>query len=141
MLNLNKRERKIIILLCFVFILTEIIDNMLDHLIENSIIHSIIQILLFLILLIIVIKLFFNYKKKIEKLVPYELMDILLFIDIEKKKGILLNQSRLIRKLNITKPTMKKRLNQLIDMEYIYFEKEGNKKYIKMTDKGKSVLK
>lgn len=135
-------NKSIILSLFIVFIITEIIDDVFDHLLGNSIIHSIIQLFIFIIFFFIVTKIFLNYhKKRINNLIPSELMNILIAINSEKEKGVLVNQAKLMKILNITKPTMKKRLSQLIDFEYISFEENGNSKYIKITPLGMSVIK
>jgi DNA-binding MarR family transcriptional regulator len=68
-------------------------------------------------------------------------MSILAIIKEYEVKGVLLNQSKIQKKLNVTKPTMKKRLDSLIELKYVFFEKEGNDKYIKLTSLGNSIIK
>jgi len=55
--------------------------------------------------------------------------------------GILINQITLMKKIDITKPTMKKRIETLLELDYINFEKEGNNKYIKLTELGNTIVK
>ncbi|USN45713.1 MAG: hypothetical protein H6502_01110 [Candidatus Woesearchaeota archaeon] len=81
------------------------------------------------------------YKRRINKLMPEELMKIMQMIDDENKKGILINQSKLRKKLKITKPTIKKRIDFLIEMNYVSFEEKGNNKYLKLTTLGNSLFK
>lgn len=142
MFNYDKQDKNLLLTLLFTFILTEIIDDIFDHILGNSVIHSVIQLLLFLILFFIVAKLFLGYyKKKITKLVPEELMDILRTINNENSKGVLVNQVKLIKILDVTKPTMKKRIDQLTGLKYVSFEENGNNKFIKLTDLGNSLIK
>ena len=138
----DDQDRNLFIVLFMVFIITEIIDDVFDHLLGSSITHSILQLFLFLVLFFIVAKLFLGfYKQKINKLIPEELMMILKVINEENIKGILINQSKLRRKLDITKPTMKKRIDSLIELQYIFFEEKGNNKYLKLTKPGESLIK
>jgi len=75
------------------------------------------------------------------RLIPEELMTILKIIKEAETKGILINQKDMRIKLNITKPTMKKRVNNLMELQYIFFEKKGNHKYIRLTQLGNSIIK
>ena len=142
MIEFKKSYWKVVFTLLIVFIITEIIDDIFDHLLGSSIIHSVIQLFIFIILFFIITNVFLNYhKKKINALISDELMDILRVINSEKEKGVLVNQVKLMKSLNVTKPTMKKRLDQLITFEYISFEKNGNNKYIKLTALGNSIIR
>ena len=125
-----------------IFIITELVDDFLDYMLGgSSIFHSILQLLLFIILFYIVSKLFYIfYKRRINKLIPKELMNILKIIKEAEVKGVLINQNNIRTRLNITKPTMKKRLDNLMDLQYIFFEEEGNNKYLKFTPLGDSIL-
>ena len=142
MIKFEKSDRSILFTLLSVFVVTEIIDDVFDHLLGSSIIHSIIQLFIFIALFFIVTKIFLNYhKKKVNALIPDELMDILKVINTEKEKGVLVNQVKLMKLLDVTKPTMKKRLDQLIAFDYISYEENGNNKYIKLTSLGLSIIK
>ncbi len=124
-----------------IIIITEFIDDFLDHILGSSLLHSIIQILVFIMLFFILSKLFLGfYKKKINKLIPEELMEILRIIKEAEVKGVLINQKGIMRRLNITKPTMKKRVDALLDLQYVFFEEEGNHKYLKLTPLGDSIV-
>ena len=136
-----KSQKSLIYTILISFIIAEIIDNILDYLFKNSFIHSIIQILIFLILFLFITKIFLIYhKKKVNELIPDELMKILKIIKKEKENGVLINQTKLMKLLDITKPTMNKRLKQLIKLEYIKFEKQGNNNYIILTKNGEITL-
>lgn len=142
MFNYDNKDRNLFVVLFVVFIITELIDDLFDHLLGNSILHSVLQLFLFLVLFFIVAKIFLGfYKRKINELLPEELMIILKMINNETMKGILINQSKLRRKLDITKPTMKKRIDNLIDLRYVLFEEKGNNKYLKLTNRGESIAK
>lgn len=134
-------EKKLIIILLLVFILTEILDLVLDQMLGNSLIHSFLQLILFLGLFIITYRFIEKYSsKKIKKLLPQELMEILKIIKAEENKGIMINQRKMEGILKITKPTLAKRVNALLELQYISFEKKGNNKYFVLTDLGKSLL-
>jgi hypothetical protein len=142
MFNYDNQDRNLLVVLFIVFIITELIDDAFDHLLGNSVLHSIIQLFLFLALFFIVAKIFLGfYKGGLTKLIPEELMMILKMINDEHSKGILINQSKLRRKLDITKPTMKKRIDSLIELKYIFFEEKGNNKYLKLTKLGESLIR
>mgnify|MGYP006272853561 CR=1 FL=1 len=140
MFNFDKRDKDLLFVLLATFIFTEIIDTLFDQFLGRSALHSVIQLLLFVVLFFVVIKVFFVYsKKKTDALIPDELMSILRFIRVEEQKGVLVNQVKLMKRLHVTKPTIKKRLNLLTDLGYIYFENHGNNKYIKLTKLGSNV--
>ena len=63
-------------------------------------------------------------------------MKILTIIRNEKNKGLLINQRKMRGILNITKPTLKNRIDSLLELEYIDFEKQGNNSYFVLTEKG-----
>ena len=130
-------------LIFVIFIITEVFDEFLDYALKGpSILHSILQLSLFIILFIIVSKLFSNfYKQKINRLIPEELMEILRIIKEAEMKGVLINQTELMSRLNITKPTLKKRSGNLIDLHYINFEVRGNHKYLILTELGDSIIR
>jgi hypothetical protein len=133
-------ERHVIYILLIIFILTEVIDLLLDQSLGNSVLHSVIQLILFLSLFVITYRLFVKYSsKKIKKLIPEELMKILEIIKNEKTKGILINQKRMRDTLDITKPTLKKRIDALIALQYISFEEKGNHRYFILTYLGDSI--
>jgi len=135
-------ESSLLYVIFIIFIITELIDDFLDHILGMSpIFHSILQLLLFIMLFYIVSRLFYIfYKRRINRLIPEELMGILKIIKETEIKGILINQRNLMTRLNITKPTMKKRLDDLIDLQYIFFEEKGNHKYFKLTPLGDSII-
>ena len=126
-----------------IFIITEIFDEFLDYTLKGpSILHSVLQLSLFIILFIIVSNLFsIFYKRKINRLIPEELMEILKIIKESEIKGVLINQTDLRSRLKITKPTLKKRLGNLIALHYIGFEVSGNHKYLILTELGDSAIR
>ncbi len=136
-------ERGLLYLVFVIFIITEIFDEFLDYTLRGpSIIHSVLQLSLFIILFIVVSKLFsIFYKQKINRLIPEELMEILKIIKESESKGVLINQTDLRARLKITKPTLKKRLGNLVDLHYISFEVRGNHKYLILTELGYSIVK
>ena len=140
---LDKYSKKFLLFLFLIlFILTEIIDDVLDHILGSSIVPSFVQLFLFIVLFFVVFRLFsIFFKQKISSLIPNNLKIILEFIKDAEIKSILINQTDLITKLKITKPTMKKRLDNLLCLNYISIETKGNHKYIILTDKGNSILK
>jgi len=139
---INNNNRYILFQLGLIFILIEILDTYLDYILGITFFHTTIQIVLYLILFFISFYLFDkHYKKRIKVLLTPELMEILSSIDSSTGKQILPNNKHLLLALKITKPTLKKRLDALTNLEYIYYEKKGNNKYLKLTDKGKSFIK
>jgi len=138
----NKNNRYILLQLALIFILIEILDTYLDYILGITFVHTTIQIVLYLILFLISFYLFDrHYKKKIKVLLTPELMKILLVINSSTCKQIMPNNKYLLLALKITKPTLKKRLDALTNLEYIYYEKKGNNKYLKLTAKGKLLIK
>lgn len=139
---LNRKENHNLLLAIFTsFIIIEFIDDYLDYKLGVSFLHSVIQIFLYVILFIIIYSLFHKYyKKKIEVLLPIELMKILNIVKNAESKNTLLNQKKVMQELKITKPTMKKRIDTLLELDYIYFEQKGNHKYLRLSSKGKSLL-
>lgn len=137
----DKKNLPLVIILLLSFILTELIDDLFDHIMGSSILHSIIQLFLFLTLFLVVLKLFEYYQRKnVEKLIPQNLMDILEVVKKSKTKGVKINQSKIMSELNITKPTLKKRLDSLTELNYITYEEKGNNRYIQLTKLGESIL-
>ncbi len=137
MLKLSQKEKGFFVILISSFIVTEIIDDLLDHILGNSILHSFLQFLLFVMLFLAVTTIFVVfYRRRMQELIPPKLMKVLKVIKTEQEKGIMVNQVRLMKLLDVTKPTIRKRLEQLEELEYIFFEKEGNNKYIKLTKIG-----
>jgi len=135
-------EKKVFLILIIIFIITEVLDDFLDHLLGISRIHSIIQFVLFLFLFLVIARIYLGYyRKKIKKLIPQELRTILEIIKESENQGIIINLVSIMKKSNITKPTLKKRIDQLIYLNYIYFEKQGNNKYLRITSLGNSLLK
>lgn len=141
--KINKiNENNLLFVVIITFILVELIDSFLDYFLGLSLIHSILQIILYVILFIIIYYIFNkHYNKKIKTLLPIELINILKLIENYENKNILLNQKNILIKLNITKPTMKKRIDTLEKLNYIFFEKNGNHKYLKLTKQGKKIIK
>ena len=134
-------EKSIIYILLIIFIITEIIDFLLDHFLGNSVLHSVLQLFLFLVLFIIIYEIFIRYSnKKIKKLIPEDLIEILKIIYNSKKKGALINQRKMREVLNITKPTLKKRVDALLELQYIFFEERGNHRYFRITPLGNSFI-
>ena len=135
-------KKSLLLILLGLFILTEIIDDVLDHVLGSSIVHSFVQLFLFVILFFVVFKLFsLFFKQKISSLIPINLKLILEIIKDSEIKGVLINQTDLMSKLKITKPTLKKRLDSLLILNYISIEAKGNHKYIILTDKGNSIIR
>lgn len=135
----NKTQTLITIFI--IFIITEVFDIFLDNKLGNSFSHSIIQLVLFLVLFITTSKIFLYYhNKQIKNLIPEELIEILETIKKANQKRTFPNQIKIQKELNITKPTAKKRLQELSKLKYIRFEKKGNNKYIALTNQGKEIL-
>ena len=137
------RDNGLLYLLFFIFIITEIFDEFLDRIFEiHSFFHSTLQLLLFIMLFFTASRMFhLFYKRKIDRLLPEEMMFILKVIKDAENNGLLVNRQKLMTKLNITKPTLKKRLDSLKDLDYIFFEEEGNNKYIKLSSLGDSIIR
>lgn len=138
----KNQEYSLIYLLLIIFFITEVIDDTLDHILGSSKLHSIIQLFFFMMLFYIITRIFLGYyKRRISKLIPEELMSILKIIKEAEVRGVVVNQREIRTKLNITKPTLKRRIDNLISLNYVSFEKEGNNKYLKITPLGNSILK
>ncbi len=134
-----KFDKITIYILLIIFIITEIIDFLLDYWLGNSLMHSLLQLLLFLFLFLLVSKIFIYYSnKKIKKIIPEELMAILRNVNDAKNKGVMINQRKMGESLHITKPTLKKRINALLELKYIDFEEVGNHRYFILTNHGES---
>ncbi|MCK4997251.1 hypothetical protein KAS08_03010 [Candidatus Pacearchaeota archaeon] len=137
-----EKEKLTFVLLFVIFVLTELVDDFFDHVLGNSIIHSILQLFLFLGLFFTAYKIFIGYhKKQISKLISEELLEILKTVKHSEEKGILINQIKITKLLKITKPTIKKRVGNLLELKYITFETKGNNKYLKLTPTGNSILR
>jgi DNA-binding MarR family transcriptional regulator len=136
-------DSKIIYLVFVIFVITEIIDEILDRTFKGTtLLHSIFQTFIFMLLFIVVTRLFYiHYKSKVKTMIPEEIMMILMVLKESQIKGILINQKSLMKKIDVTKPTMKKRINTLLELGYISYEKEGNNNYIKLTPLGNSMVK
>lgn len=131
----------LLILLFLLFVITEIIDSTLDYLLGPSFFHTIIQLFLFLFLFLIIYRLFiYHTNKKIKKLVPEDLMEMLRIIKNEKNKGVMINQRKMREVLDITKPTLKKKVDALLELQYVTFEEKGNNRYFILTDLGESLV-
>lgn len=138
--NIN-HEKFIVFLLLVLFIITEIIDLALDKSLGDSILHSILQLFVFLFLFIFTYRLFIKYTDiKTKKLIPEELMEILKIIKKEKNKGVLINQRKMREALGITKPTLKKRIDILLELHYIALEESGNHRNFILTSLGDSIF-
>ena len=134
-------EKSTLIILLGIFVFTELIDFLLDYWLGNSPLHSILQLFLFVFLFMIISKIFIHYSKnKIKKLIPEELMIILIQIKESEERGIIINQRKMRELLGITKPTLKKRIEALLEFDYILLKKEGNHRYLRLTNLGKSVI-
>jgi DNA-binding MarR family transcriptional regulator len=141
MLEYKKNGKTLLCILVVIFIITEIIDLSLDHFFGESFIHTVLQIILFIFLFMATYKFFMKYSnKRIKELIPEELMKILEIIKTEKSKGILINQRKMRELLNITKPTLKKRMNLLLELQYVDFEERGSSRYFILTEKGESLF-
>lgn len=137
----SNNEKVVFYLLFVIFILTEIIDVFLDYKLGDSLLHSLLQLFLFLSLFTFTYKIFLGYsKKKMNRLIPEELMNILKIIKNSEQKGILVNQRKMREMLKITKPTLKKRVDILIELQYLFFEERGNHKYFRITPLGHSLF-
>ena len=68
-------------------------------------------------------------------------MSILKIIKNAEHNGILINQKKMRTSINITKPTLKKRVDSLMELQYVYFEKKGNNRYLRLTKHGNSIVK
>jgi len=141
--KINIKENQVFLIqLFFIFVLIEILDSYLDYKFGITFFHTFIQIFLYLFLFSITFYLFNKYyKSKFKVLLIPELMDILNLIEVSENNNLLLNNTNLLRKLKITKPTFKKRIDALINLNYISYEKNGTSKYLRLTNKGKTFLK
>lgn len=139
---LNKENNNNLLFVTIItFILVEFIDEYLDYKLGTSIVHSIIQIILYILLFIIIYYIFNKYyEQKIKILLPEELIEILNLIKNAEIKNTVLNQKKILSILKITKPTMKKRIDTLIKLNYVYYEQNGNHKYLKLTTNAKSII-
>ena len=136
----DKNPDKIVVyILLVVFIVIEILDVFLDGWLENSLLHFVLRLFLFLFLFIITYRIFISYSnKKINKMISEDLMEILGIIKSEGRKGIMINQRKMRELLGITKPTLKKRVEALLELRYVTFEKRGNHRYFVLTELGES---
>jgi len=136
-----KLKQVTVYILLIIFVFTEIIDLSLDYWLGNSLLHSILQLILFISLFIITSRVLLRYSnKRMKKLISNELMEILKIIDNSSKKGVLINQRKMRELLNITKPTLKKRVDALLELKYIIFEEQGNNRYLILTELGKTII-
>jgi len=136
-MKLGRNEKNIIYLLIGVFIITEIVDLLLDYYLGYSLMHTALQVILFILLFLATYRFFINYSdRKIKKLIPEELMNILKIIKEEKSRGVLVNQRKMRDLLGITKPTLKNRINSLSELQYIDISARGNNRYFILTKKG-----
>jgi hypothetical protein len=74
------------------------------------------------------------------KLLPEDLSSILRFVYEENLMGKEPSQSEILAKMGITKPTARKRINELIFSAYIRETAMGNKKVLSVTEKGMTAL-
>ncbi len=140
-MDMLKNQKRFLLLILIIFIISELIDDFLDHLLGSSLFHSFFQLIFFLLLFLMVAQLFMIYhKRKINKLLPQELMEILKIIKGYEQKMVMINKKKLMQKLNITKPTLQKRLKSLSELRYIDNYKKGNNDYIRLTPQGNSIL-
>lgn len=70
-----------------------------------------------------------------------ELHDILIYIQSESKNNITVTYGIIGKAFSISKVTVKKRLESLIDNGLIYSRKKGKTKILNITEKGKNLLK
>lgn len=142
-ISINFGNSDFVYVIFAIFIITEIVDDSLDHLLgSNSILHSIIQLVLFIVLFFTTFRLFSrHYGAKMKKLIPDEVMSILKIVKDAELRGVLVNQKTIANKLNVTKPTLKKRIDVLVGLQYLHFEKEGNQKFLKLTQLGETAIK
>jgi DNA-binding MarR family transcriptional regulator len=66
--------------------------------------------------------------------------EILKFINFENNQNALINYRDVGKRFNISKVTVKKRLDSLTNLGLIYSQKHGRSKYINITMKGKNIL-
>ncbi len=138
---IDNKERSLLYRILFILIITEIIDTLLDNFLGNNIEHLFIQLLLFISLYVIMVWLVKRHDESIKNvLLPEELVDVLKTIELAERKGILLNQSAIRKKVGVTKPTLKKRLDSLMCNGYIFSEKRGKNIYFKLAEKGTNAI-
>jgi PAS domain S-box-containing protein len=71
---------------------------------------------------------------------PEELMDILRFVNKQNVLGLKPSYSDIVRGLDISKPTVQKRLNLLGHGGYLVQMKNGRKKTVEISDKGRNIF-
>ena len=141
-MRIEKEDWMLLAVTFLLFTVIEIMDTILDAILGTSLLHSVLQAALFLILFLAVMKIFFVYRRRrTEMLIPDELMDILHVIAKEQEKGVLVNQAKLMRSLDVTKPTIRKRVEQLRSLGHIIWAEEGNRKIIRLTPAGHAILR
>ncbi|MCG3226118.1 MAG: winged helix-turn-helix transcriptional regulator [Candidatus Heimdallarchaeota archaeon] len=77
---------------------------------------------------------------KIEGIIPEELFEVLMYIYQQNVSGNKPTISDVIEELNISRPTARKRTQNLIDEGYIIEAVKGRSKVLQITQKGKIVF-
>jgi len=72
--------------------------------------------------------------------IPDELLNILKFVFQQNKRGISPSFSDIERELNITKPTVRKRVSKLSKYDYLITIIKGRSKLVELTDKGRNLF-
>jgi len=75
-----------------------------------------------------------------EIIINDDLLDIIKYVNNQNNKNINVSYGNIGKMFNISKVTVKKRIDDLIKDELVYSRKIGKNKLIFLTDKGKSVL-
>ncbi|MFX1295068.1 MAG: PAS domain S-box protein [Promethearchaeota archaeon] len=73
--------------------------------------------------------------RQITKL-PFKLLQVLRFIYVQNNLGVKPSFNNIKIKFNISYPTVRKRINQLLSYEYVKRIDSGKKKILQLTDKG-----
>jgi PAS domain S-box-containing protein len=76
-----------------------------------------------------------------EILLSSDLHDILKYIYKRKMENVSPSYDNLIKELNISRPTARKRINSLLNLGYIIENKKGREKVFEFTDKGKRLFR
>lgn len=72
--------------------------------------------------------------------IPEKLLNILKFVFQQNKRGICPSYSDIERELNITKPTVRKRVSKLSKYDYLITIIKGRSKLVELTDKGRNLF-
>ena len=68
------------------------------------------------------------------------LFEILDYIQIESRRNTLISYSRIGKRFSISRVTTQKRIESLLEKGLIFSKKQGRKKTLYITDKGKNLL-